>query len=237
MDRGGSNEGFGRGAASRAAASTGALTARSWDPTRYNVPGLATNSGPINGISALNGAGDLLWGVLQRFDQAGMITDIGVGIGNPTSGTGKATMAMYAYDGSNPMQPGALIHSFQCAGGGFNAGYSENGLTIKVKPGTGIWFVSHATQTPFVDPYNGGVQNMGPTQVDAGMGTIWIPSTPSVAVTNIIAIRKPLVYAYPPPDPFPTVALGGTVTGGHMTDLTLITGPNVPVFLFKFQPS
>lgn len=237
MERAGAIGGMGAVASSRLGSGSGSsATIRTWDPTRYNVPALATLAGPINGVGGQVGAGDLQWGVLQRFDQGGTITSIGGALGGSTAGAAKVSWSLYEFQQASPMQPGALVHSFQCSGAGANSSYTES-VSIARTRGSGLWFVVHGS-TSGGDPLNGGTMSILPTQIDAGMGTIWDPATPLGAPTNICGIRHPLTYQYPPPDPFPTISLGGAVSGGHLTDLVLITfAAAIPVFLFQFTPS
>jgi hypothetical protein len=237
MERAGALIGSGRAAASRIPSSGGGGLSQIWQPGKYYAPGVSPQSQDVAGVSALSGAGDILWGFLQPFSVAGQITALATTLSNPTNGAGKATMALYAYDSDNPIQPGALLHSYQCAGQGFSGVYSETGLAISVAAGDALWFVSHGTLSG-VDVYSGGVPCLLANQLVAGFGTVWTVATPTATPLTIRGLRKSSVYAYPPPDPFPSVTSTGTPASGHVGDVFLSTlASAMPLFFFQFSPT
>lgn len=238
MERMGGIGGMGPVAATRGSSGGGGGAGfQIWRSDAYYPAGVNAQSQDVAGVAGLSSAGDLLWGVLQPFQVAGTITAIATTLSNPTTGAGKATLALYAYDASNPIQPGALRHSYQCTGQGFGGVYAETGLSISVAAGDLLWFVSAGTASG-IDIYSGGVPSLQANQLIATFGTVWTPATASATPLTIRGIRKASVYAYPPPDPFPSVSTAGTPASGKVGDVflsTLVSG--VPLFFFQFAPS
>lgn len=204
---------------------------QSWNPDYYYAPGSNPGFGPVGGeisTAALPGAGGFDWGSAQLFGRSGTITDIACNVGL-TSTTGRLSMSIYASDPSNPTQPTALLHAFECAGGGFNTNFHE-AVTIPVAAGDLVWFVLTATTAPNQDPLSANSLSVTSGKQNNYLGTDWDPAVTTSSIKYLGGIKKARTYSFPPPDPFPTLAAG-------LTDIIQGVGVNVPIFMYRFAQS